>query len=49
MSRDARGAEVRTVTPDAAAAAAMGANLMDARRSEAVLDAAFGQGRALAA
>ena len=45
----ARGAEVRTLVPDAASAAVMGANLMDPRRSEAVLDAAFAQGRALAA
>ena len=45
----ARGAEVRTLVPDAASAEAMGGNLMDARRTEAVLDAAFAQGRALAA
>ncbi len=44
----ARGAEVRTIVPDAGSAAVMGANLMDGRRSEAVLDAAFAQGRALA-
>ena len=43
-----RGASVRTLVPDAASAAAMGANLMDPRRSEDVLDAAFAQGRALA-
>ncbi len=43
-----RGAEVRTIVPDAGSAAVMGANLMDARRSEAVLDAAFAQGRTLA-
>jgi NTE family protein len=45
----ARGAEVRTIVPDAGSAAVMGANLMDAHRSEDVLDAAFAQGRALAA
>jgi NTE family protein len=43
-----RGAEVRTITPDAASAAAMGADLMDPRRSEEVLDAAFAQGCAMA-
>jgi NTE family protein len=45
----ARGAHVRTVVPDAASAAVMGVDLMDPGRSEAVLDAAFAQGRALAA
>jgi NTE family protein len=45
----ARGAAVRTIVPDDASAAVMGANLMDGRRSEDVLDAAFAQGRALAA
>jgi NTE family protein len=44
----ARGMRVRTLAPDAASAAAMGLNLMDARRTEVVLDAAFAQGRALA-
>ena len=44
-----RGAEVRTIVPDAGSAAVMGANLMDPRRREDVLDAAFAQGRALAA
>jgi NTE family protein len=43
-----RGAEVRTIVPDADSAAVMGANLMDRRRTEDVLDAAFAQGRALA-
>ncbi len=43
-----RGAEVRTIVPDARSGAAMGANLMDPGRSEDVLDAAFAQGRALA-
>jgi NTE family protein len=45
----ARGAEVRTIVPDAASAAAMGMNLMDPSRLERVLDAAFAQGRSLAA
>lgn len=44
-----RGAEVRTIGPDPHSAAAMGADLMDGGRVEAVLDAAFAQGRALAA
>jgi NTE family protein len=44
----ARGSEVRSVVPDAASAEAMGENLMDASRTEQVLDAAFAQGRALA-
>jgi len=44
----ARGAHVRTITPDAASAAVMGMNLMDSGPSETVLDAAFAQGRALA-
>jgi NTE family protein len=43
-----RGAEVRTIVPDAGSAAAMGVHLMDTSRSEAALDAAFAQGRALA-
>ena len=45
----ARGAEVRTLVPDDASSAVMGANLMDGSRSEDVLDAAFAQGRALGA
>jgi NTE family protein len=44
----ARGGTVRTIVPDDASAAVMGANLMDPSRSEDVLDAAFAQGRALA-
>ena len=44
-----RGATVRTVVPDDASAAAMGANLMDRRRVEGVLDAAFAQGLRAAA
>src|SRR4051794_36381802 len=39
-----RGAEVRTVVPDDASAAVMGANLMDRSRVEEVLDAAYAQG-----
>ena len=44
-----RGARVRIVAPDAATAAAMGANPMDGARSRAVLGAGYEQGRALAA
>jgi NTE family protein len=44
-----RGARVRVVAPDAASAAAMGANPMDGSRSAAVLGAGYEQGRALAA
>jgi NTE family protein len=43
-----RGAEVRTIVPDARSAALMSRNLMDPGPSERVLDAAFAQGRALA-
>lgn len=43
-----RGARVRHLVPDAAAAAAIGANLMDSRASDAVLAAGHRQGRALA-
>jgi len=43
-----RGAEVRTIVPDAGSAALMSRNLMDPGPSERVLDAAFAQGRALA-
>jgi NTE family protein len=39
-----RGAEVRTVVPDDASAAAMGTDLMDRGRVEQVLDAAYAQG-----
>jgi NTE family protein len=45
----ARGMRPHTVVPDAASAEAMGANLMTATSNERVLDAAFAQGRALAA
>jgi NTE family protein len=44
-----RGARVRIVAPDAASAAAMGANPMEGSRSRAVLGAGYEQGRALAA
>jgi NTE family protein len=43
-----RGARVRTINPDAASAAAMGTNLMDARRRERVVEAGIAQGRAAA-
>jgi NTE family protein len=39
-----RGATVETVVPDEASAAAMGMNLMNRRRVEQVLDAAYAQG-----
>jgi NTE family protein len=44
-----RGAHVSTVNPDAASATAMGINLMDATRRQAVIDAGRAQGRELAA
>ena len=40
----ARGAEVTTLAPDAAAAEAIGEDSMDQSRVEAVLDAAVAQG-----
>jgi NTE family protein len=43
-----RGARVRTVNPDAEAAAAMGTNLMDESARGAVIAAGLKQGRALA-
>ena len=43
-----RGADVRVVSPDAAAVAAIGPDLFDARRRAAVEAAGFAQGRALA-
>lgn len=43
-----RGAEVAVVTPDAACARAMGPNLMDARRQDAVAAAGHAQGLRLA-
>jgi NTE family protein len=42
-----RGATVTTINPDAASAAAMGTNLMDARRRQAVIDAGLAQGHRL--
>lgn len=42
-----RGASVTTVNPDASSAAAMGLNLMNARRREAVIQAGLAQGRRL--
>jgi len=45
----ARGATVRTIAPDARAAEAMGANLMDRGRVDAVLAAGYAQGKALGA
>ncbi len=44
-----RGAIVTTINPDAHSAAAMGANLMDPRPRQAVIDAGLAQGRRLAA
>lgn len=44
-----RGAIVTTINPDEQSAAAMGANLMDPRRRQAVIDAGLAQGRRLAA
>ena len=48
MAVRARGMRPRTIVPDAASVAAMGADLMAAAPAERVLDAAFAQGRALA-
>ncbi len=44
-----RGALVTTINPDRASAAAMGVNLMDARRRRAVIDAGVAQGHRLGA
>jgi NTE family protein len=44
----ARGAEVRVLRPDARSIAAIGPNLMDPRRRDAVLAAGYAQGRAAA-
>jgi NTE family protein len=44
----ARGAQVRTVVPDGATVAAIGPNLMDHRRRDAVAAAGYAQGRAMA-
>jgi NTE family protein len=45
----ARGASVRTIAPDEASARRMGLNLMDRGRVDTVLEAAYAQGRTLAA
>jgi NTE family protein len=44
-----RGAQTTTVNPDRASAAAIGVNLMDARRRDDVIEAGLAQGRRLAA
>jgi NTE family protein len=44
-----RGAIVTTINPDELSAAAMGTNLMDPRRRQAVIDAGLAQGRRLTA
>jgi NTE family protein len=43
-----RGASVTTINPDEATVAAMGSNLMDRRRREAVIETGLAQGRRLA-
>ena len=48
LALERRGAKVAVVSPDSAAAAAMGSNLMDAGRRSSVSAAGFAQGRALA-
>jgi NTE family protein len=48
LALKARGARVRVVRPDEASSREMGPNLMDSRRREAVLQAAYAQGRRLA-
>ena len=48
LALKARGARVRTIGPDPAAAAIMGANLMDRDRVDEVLAAGYAQGRGLA-
>jgi NTE family protein len=47
MAVTARGAEVRTIVPDADSTAAIGPNLMDASRRSAVAAAGYAQGRRL--
>jgi NTE family protein len=47
LALEARGAKVRTVSPDGASSAAMGANLMDAGPRDEVAAAGFAQGHAL--
>ena len=49
LALEARGAKVRTISPDGATSAAMGANLMDAGPREEVAAAGFAQGLKLAA
>jgi NTE family protein len=49
MALRARGMRVRVVVPDMGSVSAIGPNLMDGARVEAVLDAAFAQGRSLGA
>jgi NTE family protein len=48
LALKARGARVRTIRPDEAAAEAMGANFMDRSRAPQALAAGYAQGRALA-
>jgi NTE family protein len=48
LALKARGARVRVIRPDEASSREMGPNLMDSRRREAVLQAAYAQGRRLA-
>ncbi len=47
MAMTARGAQVRTIVPDAESLAAIGANLMDPTRRAAVAAAGYAQGRRL--
>jgi NTE family protein len=47
LALERRGARVRTVSPEAGSRAAMGPNLMDARRRAEVIAAGLAQGRAL--
>jgi NTE family protein len=49
LALKARGARVRTIGPDSAASAIMGATLMDRGRVDEVLAAGYAQGRGLAA
>ena len=49
LALKARGARVRTIAPDPAAAAIMGPNLMDRGRVDEALAAGYAQGRGLAA
>jgi NTE family protein len=47
LALERRGAKVRTVAPDEASTAALGANFMDPRRRAQVIEAGVAQGRAL--